>query len=339
MSCEADKLLPWLSEALDWQAVRFGGALSGGNSNVTWRFDGPQRACVVRTAPATTISPTAHRGIEREHTVLRAIEDQVKVPRVLAWGDRDSPIGRPFLVLECIDGVSITDTLPDAYAGTDDAANSLGLDLMDQLAAVHRVDLEATGLQSLGRPDHFLRRQLRRWMQVRRETAVRELPGLFELGNWLLAEEPPAVAPALIHGDYHLDNTLVSRDEPQILALIDWELATVGDPYTDVALALMLWGDKRCAEPPAFAQLQAISRRPGVLDRRALAERWAEATGRSLVYLDYYLAFAFWRLAAIVEGAYCLYVRGKVDTPYARDLEFNVPALLHEAQQAATGNW
>ena len=149
----------------------------------------------------------------------------------------------------------------------------------------------------------------------------------------------PACPPCLIHGDYHLDNTLASKQTPEILAVIDWELATVGDPYTDLGLALMLWGSERTAEPPAFSQLQAVSRRPGVMGRRELAERWSRAAGRDLAHLDYYLAFAFWRLAAIVEGAYCLYAQGKVDSDYARDLEHNVPALLQEAQRAADGDW
>lgn len=336
---EAEKLIPWLARELGWDVPVFAGALSGGNSNLTWRFESGPRACVVRTFPAETISPTAHRGIEREAKVLKAVEGFVRAPRVLGWCDEGSALGRPFLVVECIDGLAITDTLPPAYADQAGATNKLGEDLIDQLAAIHRVPFPSPELEKMGRPENFLERQLARWTNVRQETAVRELPELVSLGNWLSDNIPPACEPCLIHGDYHLDNTLASKVSPHILAVIDWELATVGDPYTDLGLVLMLWGDKRSATPPAFAHLQAISRRPGVIDRRGLARRWASATGRSLEHLDYYMAFAFWRLAAIVEGAYCLYVQGKVDSQYARDLEHNVPALLAEAAQAAKGNW
>lgn len=339
MTHEAEKILPWFESELGWSSPTFTGPLSGGNSNLTWRFQSNEGACVVRTFPAETISPTAHRGIEREHKVMSAIQGHVKAPRVLGWGGENSPLGRPFLVVECIDGVSITDTLPDAYANSPDAASQLGNELIDQLAAIHSVNLQDSGLDGMGRPDKFLERQVTRWLDVRRKASVRDLPEIERLGQWLLANEPAPAAPTLVHGDYHLDNTLVSTTSPEILAVIDWEMASVGDPYTDLGLALMFWGDERAAEPPAFSHLQAISRQRGVSNRRALAERWAAQTGRSLDNLDYYMAYAFWRLAAIVEGAYCLFVDGKVDSEYARGLEYNVPALLTEAEQAARGNW
>ncbi|MDP5052659.1 MAG: phosphotransferase family protein [Congregibacter sp.] len=339
MAQEAEKVLPWLARELGWEAPVFAGALSGGNSNMTWSFESGSEACVVRTFPAETISPTAHRGIEREEIVLRAVEGHVKAPRVLGWCDDSSVLGRPFLVVERIDGTAITDTLPSAYASDKTAPDKLGRDLIDQLAAIHNVPFPSPALEKIGRPENFLKRQLARWIKVREDTAVRDLPALFSLGQWLLNNIPPPCEPCLIHGDYHLDNTLASRELPEILAVIDWEMATVGDPYTDLGLVLMLWGAKRTIDPPAFNHLQAISRRPGVIDRRHLAERWALATGRGLDHLDYYMAFSFWRLAAIVEGAYCLFEQGKVDSQYAQDLKYNVPALLAEAQRAASGDW
>ncbi|EED35065.1 putative acyl-coa dehydrogenase fade36 [Luminiphilus syltensis NOR5-1B] len=339
MDTDAENILPWLRENLGWEAPQFTAALAGGNSNITWRFDSDDQACVVRTFPAETISPTAHRGIEREFKVLKAVEGRVRAPRVLGWGGAESGLGRPFLCLECIDGVAITDTLPDAYADLPGAADKLGMEMVDQLAAIHGIEATEPALEGLGRPENFLQRQLDRWLKVRRDTGVRELPALFELGDWLHSNIPPEAPASLIHGDYHLDNTLASRHKPEILAVIDWELSTVGDPYTDLGLALMLWGDSRAASPPAFEHLQSISRVPGTISRRDLAQRWSAKTGRSIDHLDYYMAFAFWRLAAIVEGAYCLYVDGKVDTEYARKLEYNVPALLKEAEQAAQGNW
>lgn len=339
MTAEAVKLLPWLRSELGWQYPEFAGALSGGNSNLTWMFRDGDRSCVVRTFPSATISPTAHRGIERERRVLSAIEGRVRAPRVLGWCEDPQFIGRAFLVLEYIDGVAITDSLPEAYAGDSSAVDKLGRDMMEALAAVHEVPLEACGLHDLGRPENFLERQTRRWLKVRADEAARELPLLESLGKWLLDREPPATRPCLIHGDFHLDNTLASRDRAEILAVIDWELATVGDPYTDLALALMLWGTQRSAEPPAFSHLQAISRRPGVSSRRDLAAHWSLSTQLPLDHLDYYMTFAFWRLAAIVEGAYCLYAQGRVDSAYARSLEYNVPALLREAEHAAAGDW
>ncbi|HAN27876.1 MAG TPA: phosphotransferase family protein, partial [Haliea salexigens] len=167
---------------------------------------------------------------------------------------------------------------------------------------------------------------------------VRDLPLLDELAVWLLNNIPESGPVGLIHGDYHLDNTLSHPDRPGLAAVIDWELATIGDPLADLGLFLMFWGPREL-DPPGFRHIQAVSRCENVLSRRVLAERWGAATGFPLANLDFYLCFAFWRLAAIVEGAYSLYCQGKVDSDYARGLEYDVPALLEEAAAAARGHW
>ena len=334
-----DAVCRWLEEQLNWSEVQFLGPLSGGNSNLTWHFSSAEQACVVRTTPNEAISPNSARGIERESKVLKLVEGAVKAPKLIAWCDDLQVMGRPFLVQEWIDGRSVTATLPNSDWDLVGAANALGEDMMRQLADVHSIVWPHEALSTLGRPDNFLNRQLERWLAVRKEHAVRELPLLFELGTWLQDNMPVTECPALIHGDYHLDNTLVSVETPEIKAIIDWELATVGDPAMDVALALLFWGEKRVSETPTFSHLQAISRVSGVVDRRYLAAVWSEETGRSIDTMGYYITLAAWRLAAIVEGAYGLYAQGKVDTPYAAGLEHDVPALLAEAEQAAAGNW
>ena len=334
-----DAVCRWLEEQLNWSEVQFLGPLSGGNSNLTWHFSSAEQACVVRTTPNEAISPNSARGIERESKVLKLVEGAVKAPKLIAWCDDLQVMGRPFLVQEWIDGRSVTATLPNSDWDLVGAANALGEDMMRQLADVHSIVWPHEALSTLGRPDNFLNRQLERWLAVRKEHAVRELPLLFELGTWLQDNMPVTECPALIHGDYHLDNTLVSVETPEIKAIIDWELATVGDPAMDVALALLFWGEKRVSETPAFSHLQAVSRVSGVVDRRHLAAVWSEETGRSIDTMGYYITLAAWRLAAIVEGAYGLYAQGKVDTPYAAGLEHDVPALLAEAEQAAAGNW
>ena len=335
-----DQVTAWLRSSLGWEGAEFVSALSGGNSNLTWQFRDGARACVVRTPPVDDISPTSARGIQREAQILQAIENySVRAPRVLAWCEDEAVIGRPFLVQEWIDGVALTDALPAAYADSSDSVNRLGESLIDQLTALHSVPTDLEALQKLGRPEQFVERQIARWLGVRRDHAVRDLPELFSLGEWLGRNVPASSATAVIHGDYHLDNTLAAKDRPEILAIIDWELATVGDCYMDVALMLMFWGDYRTQEPPAFRALQAVSRRTGVVSRRELAGRWAEALGRPLNHMNFYMALAFWRLAAIIEGAYGLHIAGKLDSDYARGLEYDVPALLAEARAAAAGDW
>lgn len=329
----------WLKSHAGITGAHISEELGGGNANVTLRLDSDDGPLVLRSPPENAVSAKAHRGIEREARVLQAVDGRIRAPGFVAWCDDSSVLGRPFLVVRHVAGLSVTDTLPPAYGGSVEAVNALGLELVDELAAIHNLPWRELGLGDFGRPEQFLERQLKRWRELRQTDAVRELPRLESLADWLLAAQPRSQPGALTHGDYHLDNTLVRRDEPVLAAVIDWELATIGDPVSDLALLLMFWGNERRCEPPAFAHIQQISRRPGALSRRELAERWSMATGIGLDDLSYYLCFAFWRLAAIVEGAYVLYRHGKVDTAYARGLEHDVPALLAEAEAAAEGAW
>lgn len=337
MSDKDHKLREWIEQQLGRTGAAVSRELSGGNSNVTLLVDTDQGPIVMRTPPADTISPKAHKGVEREAQFMRALHGHVAVPRLLAWCDDPQVYGRPFALVEHIDGVSITGTLPDSYSGVD-AVNSLGEQLTDALADIATAPWQDAGLAEMGKPENFLRRQIERWLEIRRQSSVRELPLIQELGDWLLRELPADSPVGVVHGDYHLDNTLCSADRPELLAVIDWEMATLGDPLTDLGLFLMFWGP-RSEEPPGFAHVQAVTRIPDVVSRRELARRWSQRTAIAVDNLNYYLCFAFWRLAAIVEGAYCLYREGKVDTPYARNLEFDVPALLAEARRAAGGEW
>lgn len=337
MNINQTKLQDWIEQHLQRTDVRLIKELSGGNSNVTCLIDSAQGAMVMRTPPGDTISPKAHRGVEREAKVMRALHNHVAVPEVLAWCDDKEVIGRPFALIDYVDGVSITDTLPATYNGSD-AINSLGEQLVDQLAAIALAPWRDLGLGEIGNPDHFLQRQIERWLEIRRQSPARELDGIERIGQWLLTNLPAQGPEGVVHGDFHLDNTLCSAHEDRLLAVIDWEMATIGDPLTDLGLFLMFWGPRR-VDPPGFAHVQAVTRIAGVSSRRVLAQRWSDTTGIAIDDLNYYLCFAFWRLAAIVEGAYALYLSGKVDTPYARGLEYDVPALLQEAQLASQGDW
>jgi aminoglycoside phosphotransferase (APT) family kinase protein len=337
MSIDQQRLQTWIEQHLQRSDARLVKELSGGNSNVTCLIETAQGPMVLRTPPGDTISPKAYRGVEREAKVMRALRRHVAVPQVLAWCEDSGVIGRPFALVEHIDGISITDTLPDSY-GQVEAINSLGEQLTDQLAAIALAPWQALGLGEIGNPDNFLRRQIERWLAVREKSPVRDLPAMADIGQWLLDHLPQDSPTGVVHGDYHLDNTLCNAERPELLAVIDWEMATIGDPLTDLGLFLMFWGPRKVT-PPGFTHVQAVTRVAGITGRRELAGRWAEATGIAIDNLDYYLCFAFWRLAAIVEGAYGLFLEGKVDTPYARGLEYDVPALLKEAQLAAEGDW
>tara|TARA_B100001105_G_C22376362_1_gene437449 strand:- start:796 stop:1821 length:1026 start_codon:yes stop_codon:yes gene_type:complete len=335
---DQQSLTRWIEKSLGRSGAFVRRPLSGGNANLTLLLGSDDGDLVLRTPPADSISPNAQRGIEREARVMSALAGQLKVPRVLAWCDDTEVIGRPFLLVEHIDGVAITDALPAAYADPVDTVNQLGLQLTDELATLHGIEPAEVGLADLGNANDFLRRNIDRWQKIRSQQSVRKLPLLDELADWMRNNLPQVSSAAIVHGDYHIDNTLCRTSGPELAAVIDWELSTLGDPLTDLGLFLMFWGPRR-TDPPAFRHVQAVTRARGVVSRRTLAERWSERTKLAIDQLDFYLCFAFWRLAAIVEGAWILQRQGKVDTAYSRGLEYDVPALLLEARDAANGDW
>lgn len=318
-----------MADAAGVPGARIGDRLSGGNANITSLIESDAGRMVLRHPPEAVVSDKAAAGIEREYRLMQAVGPAGPVPRAVAFCDDASVIGTPFLVIEYVDGVAITDVLPSAYADDEGSINSIGEHLIDGIAAIHNIDW-TQGLANFGRPDGFAARQIDRWTKVRTDHAVRDLPLLGEIANWLRANAPAQARPAIIHCDYHLDNTLFDRAAPRLNAIIDWEMATVGDPRIDLGLVLMFWARDESA-PLSFPFVQRVSNRPGVISREQLAERWGKTTGIDTGEIDYFRVFAFWRLAAIVEGAWVLQCKGEVDSAYAQELERDVPGLLNEA--------
>lgn len=337
MSSPAEKFQQWAEAELGLHGARIEKKLTGGNSNLTQLVVHDEGKFVIRSAPTSTISPKAHLGVQREAAFMSALAGHAPVPKVLCWGEDTEILGYPFAAIEFIDGVAITEKLPESYDNVE-ALNSLGLQLANALGTIACAPWQDIGLAEMGRPDNFLRRQIERWLKVRESQPVRDLPEIKRLGGWLLDNLPQDGPVGVFHGDYHLDNTLCHPDRPELLAVIDWEMGTIGDPLADLGLLLMFWGP-RSVSPPSFAHVQAVTRKEGVINRRELTKAWARVSGIEPRNLEFYLCFAFWRLAAIVEGAYGLYFKGKIDTDYARGLEYDVPALLQEAARAAEEKW
>jgi aminoglycoside phosphotransferase (APT) family kinase protein len=312
--------------------ARLGPILGGGNANVTRLVECAQGRFVLRHPPAATISDTAASGMAREFRVTSALAGRAPVAAPVAFCDDPEVIGAPFMVSQFVDGVAITECLPEAYADNARTVSAIGEALVDALAAVHVTDWRDALGSGFGRPDGFLERQVQRWMAVRGRDQVRDLPLLDALGEWLAANLPEPAPAAIVHCDYHLDNTLFDRAAPRLRAIIDCEMATIADPRVDVGLLTMFW-NRAESSARGFGFVQRVSNRPGVVPAQELAQRWSSATGIGLSDFDWFRAFAFWRLAAIVEGAYVLFRRGEIDSAYARGLETDVPALLREASE------
>jgi aminoglycoside phosphotransferase (APT) family kinase protein len=325
----------------DWLTAHLGTAgpfelhpISGGNSNETALLRAPSGRWILRRPPAAAISATAN-DLGREFRVLSALAGQrVPAPRAIAFAGPGQVTDRSCLLMEYSPGHPLTDRWPDGWppAAT---IGQVGWAAIEALAALHQVDFEAAGLGGFGRPAGYLERQVARWRGQYEQHQVRDLPLFDEIGHWLEGNRPAQGAPAILHGDFHLDNCLIAPGPPaRVSAIIDWELATVGDPLVDLGLLLGFWGADR-PRPIAMDRVQALTRLPGAPGRGALADYYTSLTGRSTQALTFYMVLAFFKLAAIVEGAYARYLGRDVDSPYARALGADVPRLLRDAVHLA----
>ncbi len=336
VSDPAERFARWLDREAGIAEARIARPLTGGNANVTSLVETASGPMVLRHPPADTVSDLAGAGIAREFRFISAIAGKAPVARPVLYCDDMSVLGVPFSLTCFVSGTAITDTLPSAYPDSISTRDALGHALIDALASVHAITPVLAELGDIDKARTFVLRQIERWRAVRSARAVRDLPLIETLGAWLAANAPEPEAVRIVHCDYHLDNVLMDPAEPQVRAILDWEMATLADPMVDVGLVTAMWNRDETL-PLGFAFIQRMSNVAGVVEGRALAQRWAQTTRLSIDHLGYFQAFALWRLAAIVEGAYVLFREGQVDGPYERGLEHDVPALLGAARRITAG--
>jgi aminoglycoside phosphotransferase (APT) family kinase protein len=327
----APELRDWLSARLATSAPFELTPISGGHSNETSLLSSPDGRWILRRPPARAISASAN-NLGREYRVMSALADtDVPVPQALAFAEAGEVVEHSVLVMSLAPGYPLTDAWPSDWPTSVSIGNA-GFAAVDALAALHRVDVDGVGLSDFGHPANYLERQVRRWRGQYKQNEVRDLPQFDRLGQWLQANRPNENTPAILHGDFHLDNCLIIPGPPaHVAAIIDWELATIGDPLVDLGLLLAVWGPER-ATPIAMPKVQALTRIPGAPSRRELADRYTSLTGRDTSALSWYMVLALFKLAAIVEGAYARYLNGVDDDPWAKSLGEDVPRLLDDAE-------
>jgi aminoglycoside phosphotransferase (APT) family kinase protein len=278
--------------------------IAGGKSNLTYRIACDAGEVVLRRPPLGHILPTAHDMV-REHRVLSALDaTTVPVPRVLHLGGADSPLGAPFYVMERVVGHVCRNALPAGYADRPERRAAIGEALVDVLADLHTVDSAEVGLGDFGRPAGFMERQLRRWSKQWEASKVHELPALEALRDELVRTLPHQRAEAIVHGDYRLDNTVLHPTAPgRIVAVLDWEMSTLGDPFTDLGALLVFWSEEADDAVLAAARIVApVTAAEGFPTRSEVIERYAARTGFDVTDADWYQAFAFFKLAVICQG-------------------------------------
>jgi len=298
----------WLDANVDGASGPFEfDLIAGGHSNLTFAVtaaDGTR--FVLRRPPLGHVLASAH-DMGREHRILAGLQDTaVPVPRVEGFCADPDVIGAPFYVMRFVVGHVIRDAETARKALTPDARATASRSLVDTMAKIHAVDLVAAGLDDLGRHEGYIARQLRRWYGNISEQRTRDLPAIDRIHDALAARIPDQVGASLVHGDYRLDNCMVD-DSGELVAVLDWEICTLGDPLADVGLLTVYWTGP---DDPPGAWTAGATTEPGFWPRARIAERYAEVSGRDVSNLDFYVAFAYWKLACILEGVYARYLGG-----------------------------
>lgn len=280
-----------------------GQLIAGGRSNLTYEVTDGTKSWVVRRPPLGHVLATAH-DMRREYQVITALRDtDVPVPPAYALCSDADVLGAPFYVMAKVDGIAYRTAEQVAPLGPA-RIQAIAERMIDTLALLHAVDPGAVGLGEFGRPEGFLARQVRRWKKQLDASRSRPVAGIDELHALLAADPPDGGDATIVHGDYRLDNILIDAND-QLAAIVDWEMATLADPLTDVGLLIVYQRMDRLGEGPMASDA------PGYPSEAEVLARYAERSGRDLSGLGFYIALASFKLAVILEGIHFRYVHGQ----------------------------
>ena len=308
--------------------------IAGGHSNLTFVVtDSADRRWVLRRPPLGHLLATAH-DMAREHRIMSSLGgSDVPVPRTVGLCEDAEVNGAPFYVMDHVDGIVVRD-IEAAQALTPSQRDRAGRALVETLARIHLVDVDAVGLGDLGRRENYIARQLKRWKLQFEQSRTRELPAIDRIHARLAERIPVERRIGIVHGDYRLDNVIID-DTGEVLAVLDWELCTLGDVLADLGGLIMYWaGDDSGAalqSPPTSVE--------GFVSADDVAELYQEAVGDAVPDLDFYVAFAHWRSACIIEGVYARYLSDSMGDKAPGDLadfRARVDWLAERADRAAS---
>ncbi len=321
-----DGVTAWLVDNVDGAVAPFTfDVIAGGHSNLTYRVTGADgRRFVLRRPPLHHVLASAH-DMGREHRIIAGLRDTtVPVPTALGYCDDPAVNEVPFYVMDFVDGHVVRDRPTAEAVLAVDARDRVSRAIVDTMAAIHAVDLVAAGLDDLARHDGYIARQLKRWHGQWAQSQTRELPLVDEVHDALAARIPEQGPGTIVHGDYRLDNTMVTSDGA-VAAVLDWEICTLGDPLADVGMLMVYWTGP---DDELSAWGGQATTAPGFWARDELPRRYAEVSGRDLTDLGFYVAFGYWKLACIIEGVYARYLGGALGrrdpaelAPFARQVE------------------
>ncbi len=307
----------------------------GGHSNLTYLLRFGDGQYVLRRPPLGPVAPTAH-DMTREYRVLSALWPVFPpAPRPYLLCEDPGVIGAVFYVMERRRGIVVRTAIPPEIGDDREVRRRVSEAVVDTLVGLHAVDWEAAGLAGLGRPAGFVERQVRGWAERYERAKTREMPAIRDLAGWLAERIPPAPPPVLLHNDFKLDNVMLDRADPgRVVAVLDWEMATLGDPLIDLGLLLCYWADR--SDPPARRQsVSQVTAEPGFPTRAEVLARYAEKTGRDVSRIAFYETFALYKVAVVVQQIYYRYHRGQTKDARFAAFEERVVGLAEAALEVA----
>ncbi|GGP01428.1 phosphotransferase family protein [Nonomuraea glycinis] len=331
------RLFAWLGRHVpDAGAPLSVSLLAGGRSNLTYLIETAGRRVVLRRPPLGHVLPTAH-DMRREWRVISALAPTpVPVPEPVAFCADEDVIGAPFYLMGYVEGEAVSSRRQLGEPTPAPArTRRLSERLAEILAAIHAVDYREAGLADFGRPEGYLPRQLERWNQQWERSKADDLPEYDRLRTRLRERLPSRSAGTLVHGDYRLDNTLVRLGpaEPEILAVVDWEMSTLGDPLADLGLTLTYWQDPGDEERARIPLAGDVTVAPGFLNAAEFAAHYAKVSGRDISDLGFYTAFGNFKLAVIVQGIHARFRQGKTVGEGFEQIGAAVPILIARAHR------
>jgi aminoglycoside phosphotransferase (APT) family kinase protein len=300
---------------------------AGGQSNPTYKLTSPSGNYVLRRKPLGTLLPSAH-AVDREFKVIAGLHPTgFPVAKPYDLCTDDSIIGSWFYIMDMVEGRTIWD---GAMPGSKPAERRAVYEAMiDTLAALHAIDIEATGLSDYGKPGNYFERQVGRWTKQYRAAQTEVMPEMERLIEWLPKTLPAQDRTSIVHGDYRIDNMIFAVKEPKVLAVLDWELGTLGDPLADFTYVAMAW----VTENGGRSGVMDLDRKAlGIPELDEMVTRYCTATGRDgIPNLDWYFAFNFFRLAGIIQGIKKRVIEGTATSSHARDMSERVYPLAEAA--------
>ncbi|HVV85153.1 MAG TPA: phosphotransferase family protein [Kofleriaceae bacterium] len=323
----------WLDATLGGHAPIEVLQFPGGHSNLTYLVRRADEEYVLRRPPFGSKVKTAH-DMSREHTVLSALAPHYPpAPRPIALCTDEGVLGCTFYLMERRRGVILRKEVPAGVTIDAPTARRLSEALVDALAGLHAVDHVAAGLGTFGKPAGYVRRQVEGWTERYHGSRTDDLPAVLEVAAWLADHQPADGAPALIHNDWKFDNLIFDEGLTRIVGVLDWEMATVGDPLMDLGTSLSYWVE--AGDPPPMHQLRfGLTHLPGMLARAEVAARYAAVSGRAVGDPTFYYAYGLFKTAVVAQQIYYRFATGKTSDPRFAIFIHGVRALSDQAMAA-----